>query len=165
MHTRLHELWALSAHAHSVIKDEIDSTPATTSSGSCSPFESSLSLCSLSTGSQVSINHESNHECEESSLKRKRENTVAEKRRMRNQRKKRLKKRKRPVITAKHLKRELAEAQRKVGRDELKLVRLTAMARSYWERWRWELQKRKEALLTSIRLGMQLKKQTVFPNR
>ena len=43
----------------------------------------------------------------------------------------------------------LKEAQRNAEKHEFSVKRLTAMARSYWERWQWELQKRKEALFTT----------------
>ena len=90
---------------------------------------------------------------------RPRKNTISEKRKMRNARKKRMKKKK---ISGRIIKRELKEAQRNAKKHELSVKRLTAMARSYWERWRWELQKRKEALFTTTRLGMHSKH--VYPN-
>ena len=103
----------------------------------------------------VELNSESSHT--------KRRNTIIEKRRMRNERKKRLKKKSRAVV--KHLKHELKEAHCKAEKDAKRLTRLSVMARSYWERWRWELQKRKEALLTSTQMGMHINsKQVAFPN-
>ena len=124
-----------------------------------STFSSDSSL-SLDSGSQASINQESGHE---PSRMPRSKNTIVEKRRMRNERKKRLKKRKRCAVTAKHLKRQLEEMKHKADVDGKKLVRVTAMARSYWERWRWELQKRREALLDSTRMGQLNVKQAV-PN-
>ena len=81
-------------------------------------FSSDSSL-SLDSGSQASINQESGHEppCMPKS-----KNTIVEKTRMRNECKKHLKKRKRYVVTTKHLKRQLEEVKRKADVDGKKLV-------------------------------------------
>ena len=68
-------------------------------------------------------------------------NTITKKRRMRRKRKNQRK-------SVSKLKRELKEVHAKADHNAKKVIRLTTMARSYWERWRWELQKRKEALST-----------------
>ena len=83
---------------------------------------------------------------------------------MRKERKKRFKKKKSRAVV-KHLKHELKEMHCKAEKDDKRLARLSVMARSYWVRWRWELQKRKEALLTSTWMGMHINsKQVAFPN-
>ena len=94
---------------------------------------------------------------EDSSIKskRRRPNTTIEKRRMRKESKKRMRNWM-PRKSTEKLKRELKEAQSKADQHMKKILKLSAMARSFWERWRWELQKRKEALLTSRRMSMQL---------
>ena len=76
-----------------------------------------------------------------------RANTAEEKRRMRNARKRRMRKIERKPV--RKLKRELKEERTKADIHAKRIIRLTAMARSYWERWRWELQKRQETLLTT----------------
>lgn len=70
-----------------------------------------------------------------------RPNTLEEKRKMRNERKKRKRAR------AKDLKAQLQlERQMKVETDK-KVTLYKNMSRSYWERWQWELQQRKECLV------------------
>ena len=81
-----------------------------------------------------------------------RKNTLIEKRRMRNLRKKRKRKQRaafRKEETSKEteiLKSELKVEQQKQAKSEHKIEVLKCMARTYWERWHWELEKRKEAL-------------------
>lgn len=69
--------------------------------------------------------------------KRFRRNTLQEKRKMRNERKKRKRK-----LTAE------VQFETKLRVDaERKVVLYKNMSRSYWERWRWELQQRKDLML------------------
>ena len=72
-----------------------------------------------------------------------RANTAEEKRRMTNARKRRMRK------IERKLKRELKEERTKADIHAKRIIRLTAMARSYWECWRWELQNCQETSLTT----------------
>ena len=119
---------------------EMESITSDRSSPSCSPTHTPELFSEMSAEEDSSIKS-----------KRRRPNTTIEKRRMRNERKKRMRNRMLRKSTKK-LKRELKEAQSKADQHMKKIVKLSAMARSFWERWRWELQKRKEALLTSRRM-------------
>lgn len=88
-------------------------------------------------------------------VKRGRPNTIAEKKIMRVNRKKRLRKRyhKRKVHklekTIENTKKTLVETERTVSR-------LKCMTRTFWERWKWEVEKRKELMLSSTRIGRAL---------
>lgn len=77
-----------------------------------------------------------------------RKNTIIEKKRMRNLRTKR--KRKLQAASRKKeiekLKDELKLEHQKQIKSEHKIRVLKCMARTYWERWHWELEKRKESL-------------------
>ena len=70
--------------------------------------------------------------------KRSRENTLEEKRKMRINRKKRK--------CMASLKKEVQREQHLRNESEKKVIHYRMMARSYWERRRWELLQRKEAL-------------------
>lgn len=77
-----------------------------------------------------------------------RKNTIIEKKRMRNLRTKRKRKlqaacRKKEI---EKLKDELKLEHQKQTKSEHKIRVLKCMARTYWERWHWELEKRKESL-------------------
>lgn len=77
---------------------------------------------------------------------RRRRNTVDEKRRMRKKRK-RAKRAMAKNCGEKKLQ-QIIRKQRSEMRDrEQQVVHFKSMARSYWERWHWELQKRKEAVV------------------
>ena len=73
-------------------------------------------------------------------------NTIEEKRRMRNERKKRLRRQKLHAKSIKSLKCKLVAAQEKVQSSDTRITVLKRMTRTFWERWRWELEKRKEAM-------------------
>ena len=75
-----------------------------------------------------------------------RENTDEERRRMRNTRKKRLRRQKRHAKSIKSLKSKLVAAQEKAQSNGTRIIVLKRMTRTFWERWRWELEKRKETL-------------------
>lgn len=79
--------------------------------------------------------------------RRSRENTIDEKRRMRQNRKKRKRMRSSQVSRINVLEKEVDQEQRLRKESEMKVVHYRGMARSYWERWRWELNQRKEAML------------------
>ena len=75
-----------------------------------------------------------------------RKNTVIEKKRMRNLRAKR-KRKFRAAVTKKdteQLKNELKVEQQKQVKSEHRIKVLKCMARTYWERWHWELEKEKK---------------------
>lgn len=82
-------------------------------------------------------------------LKKSRENTKEEKRRMNTRRKKRLRRLKKLAAS---------EDARKALETEIKLkesaqkesAKYKSMSRTYWERWRWEHQKRKESMEQSL---------------
>ena len=81
-----------------------------------------------------------------------RNNTKEEKRRMRNARKKRLRQKRKHAKSIKRLKSKLGAAQVKAHNNESRIITLKRMNVTFWERWRWELEKRKEAM-TMVRLG------------
>ena len=90
-------------------------------------------------------------------------------RRMRNERKKRkrLQKKKSKCCSKSmiaNLKQELRKEQEVVKRKDMEVIRYKSMARSYWDRWQWELQKRKEAHRDQVKLarGVQLPSQSGF---
>ena len=71
---------------------------------------------------------------------------------MRNEHKKRLRHKRKQCSTKRsitELKCKLEAAQEKVAESELKIVNLKRMSRTFWERWKWELEKRKEAVMMS----------------
>lgn len=94
----------------------------------------------------------------------KRKNTDNEKRRMRNLRKKRMRKMGSGGIKRKmkELKNELDHAKEKVKKGEQHVLLLKNMSRTYWERWRWELEKRKEAMMVNTRIGLHLQSRNTF---
>ena len=67
---------------------------------------------------------------------RRRQNTLEEKRRMRNARKKRKRARKQQVI---ELQAEVKKERKKYEDCSDKLITYRHMSRSFWERWQWEL--------------------------
>lgn len=84
------------------------------------------------------------------SYKKARANTLKEKRRMRNHRKKKMKRlRKRPLhsTSVTDLRKALEDEREKNGQFVHKIQLYRGMSRTYWERWRWELEKRKEAMI------------------
>ena len=82
-----------------------------------------------------------------------RNNTKEEKRAMRNKRKKKMRKResKRKIGA---LKQELKEARSEIEKSKRRICTLRSMSRTFWERWRWELEKRKEAMMMNRRSGI-----------
>ena len=90
-------------------------------------------------------------------------NTLEEKRKMRNARKKRKRHRYHSTMstttksappTEAHtvLQSELEKERKRAEIAESKIGVYKSMSRSYWERWRWKLQKRKEAVLECKKL-------------
>ncbi len=51
------------------------------------------------------------------------------------------------------LKGELKAVKQSVKKGEHRITVLKGMSRTYWERWRWELEKRKEAMITNSRVS------------
>ena len=94
-------------------------------------------------------------------VKKGRENSAEEKRKMRNSRKKRLRQlsvsRRDSKMKIKRLKEEKEQALKKAENSESKVLTLKCMVRTFWERWRWEVEKRKEALFASTRVGYQMR--------
>ena len=87
-------------------------------------------------------------------VKKGRPNTTAEKKLMRINRKKRLRKRyKEPEV---QLKKTQENAESQLTDAEKTVTRLKCMTRTFWERWRWEVEKRKELMLGSTRIGRAL---------
>ena len=86
-------------------------------------------------------------------VKRSRRNTLIEKRMMRNVRRKRKRLQRRKSFDRKVLELEKSYSQEQSLREqaEQKVLRYKNMSRCYWERWNWELQKRKEAAALSYR--------------
>lgn len=107
-----------------------------TSGYRCGCESSDISSPELSTTTDTDTNLTPQH----------RENTDEEKRRMRNARKKRLRRQKRHDKSIKCLKSRLVTAQEKAQGNETRIIVLKRMTRTFWERWRWELEKRKEAM-------------------
>ena len=80
--------------------------------------------------------------------RRSRENTIEEKRRMRQNRKKRKHKRSsKKTARIEALEKEVNKEQELREDSQKQVVHYRRMARSYWERWQWELRQRKEAML------------------
>lgn len=77
-------------------------------------------------------------------------NTIDEKRRMRNLRVKRKRKLLKKKTAIKELKNELKKEQERKEESERKVKLLKCMSRTYWERWHWELEKRKEAVRENV---------------
>lgn len=92
-------------------------------------------------------------------FKRSRENTKEEKKRMNARRKKKMRRLKKWKKLA------AAEDMRKTLASEIKLkesalkesAKYKSMSRTYWERWRWELEKRKEAMVQEMKSRSLLK--------
>lgn len=84
-------------------------------------------------------------------IKLSRRNTVKEKCRMRNERRKRKRQRRRKKTEKKFETLQESIEQEKLMRlrAEKKVMIYRNMSRSYWERWNWELQKRKEAIAST----------------
>lgn len=85
---------------------------------------------------------------EPSEKKRSRENTIEEKRIMRKHRKKRKRLERKHLV--KNLQKELEKEHKIVEQCQQRVVGYKRMARSFWERWQWELSQRKEALRLSM---------------
>ena len=83
--------------------------------------------------------------------RRSRPNTAEEKKSMRKARRRRVRKRSKRSI--KRLKKRLEAEVCKVEEGKRKVFALRRMSRCFWERWRWELAKRKEALLMCRRMA------------
>ena len=82
-------------------------------------------------------------------------NTVEEKQHMRNARKRQLCQAKtKPVI--RKIKTQLEVAHKKVEDCQTRISTLKCMTRTFWERWRWELEKRKEAMIMNTHIGIHL---------
>ena len=64
--------------------------------------------------------------------------------------------RKRYQKTKVQLKKTLENAENKLMDAEKTVTRLKCMTRTLWERWRWEVEKRKELMLGSTRIGRAL---------
>jgi len=75
-----------------------------------------------------------------------RKNTIYEKQRMRRE----AKQRKRLCLAAE----KLQEERQRVEKQKTSTLLYKSMARTYWDRWQWELQKRKEAM-QELRTGGQ----------
>lgn len=112
-----------------------------TSSDSASAVSVSTSEPETSEDVDISSNSISNDVCMEKQ-KFSRPNTTQEKRKMRNNRKKR--KRGKAI---KDLRLELEAERKKNESCQNRIALYRGMSRSYWERWRWELEKRKEAVM------------------
>ena len=52
-----------------------------------------------------------------------------------------------------NLKQELLKEQKVAKSKDVELIKYKSMARSYWDRWQWELQKRKEAHQDQVKLA------------
>ena len=104
-------------------------------------------LCSVSHSSDMSENNEY--------VRRGRPNTIAEKKTMRINRKKRLRKRYRKCKVQK-LEKTIESAEKNLMDAEKTVTKLKCMARTFWERWRWEIEKRRELMLSSTRIGRAL---------
>ena len=87
-------------------------------------------------------------------VKLSRENSVGEKRGMRQKRKRRmrLQKRTKGKKRFQHLQSEVEKERLQRVDAEKKVVLYRNMSRSYWERWNWELQKRKESLALNSKI-------------
>lgn len=111
-------------------------------------FESTSSSvsCSLSACSSPATCSDSFSAGDMNDNKRKsRINTCEEKRRMRNSRKRR--KHSQQKHSKSDLRKALEEERSKNGLTLSKMELYMGMSRTYWERWQWELQKRKEAII------------------
>ena len=79
-----------------------------------------------------------------------RKNTMEEKKAMRNsRRRKQRQSRKLVKQQCKQLRKTVEETSAQLKSQEKRLTTLKCMARTFWERWRWETERRKEALLMS----------------
>lgn len=110
---------------------------------------SSVSTSSSPEESSSAIDSESEEKTEDNirpqNAKRSRKNTLEEKRKMRLKRKKRKKQ-------------ERADKKRKADiAVAAQTTRYKCMARSYWDRWQWELVKRKEAMTEQLKLRVYMK--------
>ena len=88
-----------------------------------------------------------------------RKNTVEEIRKMRNGRKRRKRLDRNQHFKCKSmagLKQELIKERTESSKRQKEALRYKNMARSYWERWQWELHKRKEAIKEQLRIVKQI---------
>ena len=86
------------------------------------------------------------------SQKRFRKNTIEEKKMMRNSRRRRMRRRKPKLLEKeyiKQMKQKMEVANLEIKKKEKQIETLRCMTQKFWERWRWELEKRKEALWLS----------------
>ena len=122
---------------------------------------SSLEVCSSDKSSDRDASSTLNFSSGTKYIKKGRENSAEEKRKMRNSRKKRLRQqsvlRRDSKIKIKRLKEEKDQALKKATDSERTVLTLKCMVRTFWERWRWEVEKRKEALFASTRIGSQMR--------
>ncbi len=97
--------------------------------------------------------------------KRSRTNTVRQKKRMRNARKKRMRQRRAELRQAEtdRLRSDLEYERREHHKSECKVKVYKSMSRTYWERWRWELQKRKEAMKETMLAQRRHRTQSTCP--
>ena len=89
-------------------------------------------------------------------------NTLAEKKHMRNSRKRRMRKRKLKEIilaskrevtqAASNLQHQMQTSNKEIEKINGQVVKLKCMTRTFWERWRWEVEKRKEEFLVNKRI-------------
>lgn len=91
--------------------------------------------------------------------KNSRKNTKEEIRKMRNGRKRRKRLERNYYFKSKTiagLKEELIKERKESNKKQKEALLYKNMARSYWERWQWELQKRKEAVKEQLRIVKQI---------
>ena len=85
-----------------------------------------------------------------------RKNTIEEKRAMRTSRRRRMRLKKNKdglVKQVKQLKQQIETSKKETEKANSKIVTLKCMTRTFWERWRWEVEKRKEDLLMNSRVS------------
>ena len=87
--------------------------------------------------------------------KRSRENTREEKRRMNASRKKKLRNFKKLAVA--EVKKTLKTEVKLKESAQKESAKYKSMSRTYWERWRWELEKRKEAMVQEMQSRLLLK--------
>ena len=89
---------------------------------------------------------------EQSEERRFRKNTIKEKKEMRNSRRRRMRRRnpkQLEKVCIKQMKQKIEIANLEMIKKDKRIETLRCMTRTFWERWKWELEKRKEALWLS----------------
>ena len=130
----------------------IDNEHKKTADVEVSEYVDNVEAAGTSTTSTHSSRHPKGDHINEMKTKNYRPNTIEQKKKMRNERKKRRKAEKRKAMAesstsaATSIEQDLHHEKEQSKRFKSEASLYKNMARTYWDRWQWDLQKRKEAM-------------------